>query len=81
MVSLESVLERDPEVIIAGSDATDAQELIAQWQRWAGISAVQGRHLHTIRRELLVRHTPRILDGAEQLCEILELVRKGQGKE
>lgn len=81
VVSLESVLKRDPEVIIAGSDAADAPALTAQWQRWAGISAVQGRHLHTIRRELLVRHTPRILDGAEQMCEILESVRKGQRKE
>lgn len=81
VVSLESVLERDPEVIIAGSDVADAPALTAQWQRWSGIRAVQGRHLYTIRRELLVRHTPRILDGAEQLCEILESVRESQGKE
>jgi hypothetical protein len=31
--------------------------------------------LYTVRRELLVRHSPRILDGAEQLCAILEKVR------
>jgi hypothetical protein len=28
-----------------------------------------------VQRELLVRHSPRILDGAEQVCGILEKVR------
>ena len=77
-VSLESVLQRDPEVIIAGSDAGDPPALMALWQRWPDISAVQGGHLHTIQRELLVRHTPRILDGAEQMCEILESARQAE---
>ena len=80
-VSLESVLQRNPQVIIAGSDMANTSALTAQWQHWTGLSAVQGSHLYTIRRELLVRHTPRILDGAEQMCEILESVRKIQGIE
>ena len=42
------------------------------------LSAVQNAHVYTVRRELLVRHTPRILDGAQQVCEILESVRGGQ---
>jgi iron complex transport system substrate-binding protein len=74
-VSVESVLARNPEVIIAGSDAAENPELAAYWQRWTGMSAVQKGHVYTVQRELLVRHTPRILDGAEQVCRILEAVR------
>jgi iron complex transport system substrate-binding protein len=74
-VSLESVLQRDPEVIVAGGEDGETQALAEQWQRWSGLGAVRGQHLYTIRRELLVRHTPRILDGAQRLCEILEAVR------
>jgi iron complex transport system substrate-binding protein len=77
-VSVESVLQRNPEVIIAGSDVAGNAELAAYWLRWTGMSAVQNGHLYTVRRELLVRHTPRILDGAEQVCELLESVRRGQ---
>ena len=80
-VSLESVLQRDPEVIVAGGEDGETQALAEQWQRWSGLGAVRGRHLYTIRRELLVRHTPRILDGAQRLCEILDAVRMTPGKE
>ena len=75
-VSVESVLQRDPQVIIAGGDAPDARSLADWWQRWNGISAVQGGHLYTIPQELLERHTPRILDGAGLMCERLESVRQ-----
>jgi iron complex transport system substrate-binding protein len=75
-VSVESVLQRDPQVIIAGGDAPDTRSLSDWWRRWRGISAVQGGHLYTIPEELLERHTPRILDGAGLLCERLESVRQ-----
>jgi iron complex transport system substrate-binding protein len=75
-VSVESLLQRDPQVIIAGGDAPDAQSLGDWWRRWKGISAVRGGHLYTIPQELLERHTPRILDGAGLMCEWLESVRQ-----
>jgi iron complex transport system substrate-binding protein len=75
-VSVESVLQRDPQVIIAGGDAPDARSLRDWWRRWNGISAVQGGHLYTIPEELLERHTLRILDGAGLLCDRLESVRQ-----
>ena len=75
-VSVESVLQRDPQVIIAGGDAKDARSLNDWWRRWNGISALQGGHLYTIPQELLERHTPRILDGAGLMCERLESVRQ-----
>jgi iron complex transport system substrate-binding protein len=45
------------------------------WRQWPVMQAVARGQLYTVRRELLVRHSPRILDGAEQLCGILEMVR------
>jgi iron complex transport system substrate-binding protein len=75
-VSVESVLQRDPQVIIAGGDVPDARSLSDWWRRWNGISAVQGGHLYTIPEELLERHTLRILDGAGLLCDRLESVRQ-----
>jgi iron complex transport system substrate-binding protein len=79
-VSVESVLQRDPQVIIAGGDAPDARSLNDWWRRWNDISAVQGGHLYTVPQQLLERHTPRILDGAALLCERLESVRQAMSE-
>ncbi|MEN8107720.1 MAG: cobalamin-binding protein [Pseudomonadota bacterium] len=75
-VGLEAVLQRDPQVIIAGSDSTDAADLMAYWQRWPEMAAVRQGYVYSIPRELLVRHTPRILAGAERLCGLLDSVRQ-----
>ena len=73
-ISMEAVVSVDPDVIIAnevaGSDSLDI------WHDWSGMQAVKHGHLYSIPAELLVRHTPRILEGAQRLCEILEEVRK-----
>lgn len=74
-VDIEAVLVANPEVIIAGDDDGSSVRPLTQWRRWMELSAVQHGHLYTIPRELLVRHSPRILEGAEQLCGILERVR------
>ena len=39
------------------------------------LAAARHDNLYAIRPELLQRHTPRLLDGAEELCRILEAVR------
>ncbi|MGB5716401.1 MAG: cobalamin-binding protein [Gammaproteobacteria bacterium] len=74
-VGIEAILAADPEVIVIAVDDLDSPQLAA-WQRWPSLSAVQNGHVYAIARERLVRHTPRILEGAEELCVILEGVRK-----
>lgn len=74
-VDVEAVLAANPEVIIAGDDSGSDLQPLAQWRRWPEIAAVQHDHLYTIPRELLVRHSPRILEGAELLCRMLDKVR------
>ena len=74
-VGIESVLQRDPQVIIAAADGPGSGDVLADWRRWPTLSAVRNDHLYTIPADLLVRHTPRILDGAEHVCGILDEVR------
>ena len=76
-IDVEAVLVADPEVIIIGADAGD-KRMLQQWRRWPELSAVRHQQLYSIQRELLVRQTPRILDGLEQLCKILEEARSGK---
>ena len=74
-IDIEAVLQADPDVIVIASDSDDTP-LLAAWQRWPQLSAVKQGHVYAVRREQLVRHSPRILDGAERLCELLDEARR-----
>ena len=73
-IDVEAVLLADPDVIVVATDDSDSP-LLAAWQRWPQLSAVKHGHVVAIPREQLVRHSPRILDGAERLCELLDVAR------
>jgi iron complex transport system substrate-binding protein len=74
-VDIEAVLAADPAVIVVAADKKDSP-LLAAWERWPSLSAVAQGHVYAVARERLVRHSPRILDGAEEFCVILEGVRE-----
>ena len=73
-VGIEAVLAADPDVIIIAAD--DASPMLSGWRQWPSLRAVNQGHIYAVGRDQLVRHSPRILDGAEQLCGILERVRR-----
>lgn len=76
VVSIEAVLAADPEVIVAsGMDAARPDWLDA-WRRWPLLTAVARNNLFSIPPDLMQRSTPRLLDGAEQLCRDLETARE-----
>ncbi len=78
-VNLESFLSKNPEVIL-GSDprgeSDDALESLKKyWGRWDTLTAVREKQLFTVPSDLISRPTPRLLDGAEIVCEQLQSVR------
>ena len=75
-IDVEAVLARDPEVLVVAGESTGKGGLLVPWRRWSQLRAVRDQHLYVLERDLLVRHTPRILEGAEQLCTILDKVRE-----
>ena len=72
-VAQEAVIEADPEAIISTSVLRDGLEL---WQKWPRMRAVKNGHLFAMDGNLINRHGPRITEGAEKLCDILESVRQ-----
>jgi iron complex transport system substrate-binding protein len=79
-INIEAVLAADPDVILVGGGAGEPVDSLATWKRWPELKAVRQQHLYAIPRELLVRQTPRLLDGAERLCRLLEGVRDERGQ-
>lgn len=75
-ISLESVLQKDPEVIVVGSSAVNHPGWKEDWYRWPNMRAVKNEHLFYIDPDLIQRQTPRILQGAVELCRQLAKVRE-----
>ncbi|MBV2234506.1 MAG: cobalamin-binding protein [Sterolibacterium sp.] len=74
-VSLEAVLAANPEVIIASGLDGQRPAWLDDWQRWATLTAVRRDNLFFIPPDLVQRATPRIAEGAAQLCQQLETAR------
>lgn len=74
-VDVEAVLAADPEAIVASGMGEARPEWLGDWRRWPQLRAVRHDNLFFIPPELIQRHTPRILDGAERLCAALEQAR------
>lgn len=74
-IGMESVLATNPQAIVASGMDASRPEWLDDWRRWKDIPAVRNGHLFHIPPDLIQRHSPRILDGAERLCDQLEAVR------
>lgn len=76
MLSIESVLAKDPQMIISGGSAKVRAQNFSMWQRWPQITAVHADNLFYIDADIMQRDTPRILNGAEILCQQADLARE-----
>lgn len=77
-VSLEAVLQADPESIVASGMAAQRPAWLDDWKRWPRLQAAKNDQLHFIPADFINRPTPRLLQGAEQLCKILDGARSAR---
>ncbi|OGI43955.1 MAG: cobalamin-binding protein [Candidatus Muproteobacteria bacterium RBG_16_65_31] len=75
-VDVEAVLAADPEAIVASGAGAARPEWFDAWRRWPQLRAVRRDNLFVVPPDVLQRHGPRILDGAEHLCADLETARR-----
>nr|WP_245549201.1 cobalamin-binding protein [Noviherbaspirillum massiliense] len=71
-VSLEGVLQANPETIFITDASDDAFE---EWRRFPKLTAAARGNLFRLDGNLMNRAGPRILDGAEALCKDLDVAR------
>ena len=76
LVSVEAVLERNPEVMLASTDAGDAA--FDEWDRWTDMAANRFRNRFLMPANDIGRPTPRLLDGAQAVCRALDEGRRNR---
>ena len=79
VVDTESVLARNPDVIIVAAIGTEGTRQARAWERFSDLNAARTRRIYMIEPDLLNRMTPRILQGVEQLCKTLDQARLRAG--
>jgi len=72
-VSVEAVIDRDPEVLLAASDSGELP--FADWQRWEGLAANRYGNHFVVGSAEIGRATPRLLLAAHQVCVALLTAR------
>ncbi|MFY9329600.1 MAG: cobalamin-binding protein [Georgfuchsia sp.] len=74
-VTVEAVLAANPEAIVASGMDEARPEWLDDWRRWPQLTAVARDNLYFIPPDIIQRHTPRLLDGAERLCQQIDTAR------
>lgn len=65
-VNIESVIKRNPDLIISGNENPDAWQI---WNQWPTIGAVKNNQFLLLDSDHIVRAGPRILLGVQQICQ------------
>lgn len=74
-ISIESVLLRNPDVIVASGMSRARPEWLDDWVNYPSLTAVKNKALFFVDPDHIQRPTARVLLGARELCEKLNTVR------
>ena len=75
IVEIESVVKRDPDVMLLSAPPITARDWRERWSQFTTIRAVQTRQLLTFSDPRLDRMGPTAIDAVEGLCEMLDKAR------
>ena len=75
VVSPESVVAADPQLILTGSE--ELPGVIELWSRWPQMRAVRYGGILGVDARLAARASPRLIQGTRQVCRALDQVRQG----
>ncbi|MGH8462350.1 MAG: cobalamin-binding protein [Stenotrophobium sp.] len=73
-VNKESVIAANPDVVIYGRQ-DDARAVREYWRAFGQATVEKNHDLYAVDDDLLARSTPRLLDGAAQVCAALDQAR------
>ena len=73
-VDVEAVVDRDPEVMLASTDAGD--DAFAEWERWPDMAANRFGNHYLLPADEIGRATTRVLIAGRAMCVALQQARK-----
>jgi iron complex transport system substrate-binding protein len=77
LVDTEAVIGRDPDIIIAAAPPGEGAAWLADWKRFATLTAVRSGRLVVFEDQALSRLGPSVIDATEGLCRAIARVARG----
>lgn len=75
VIPTEAVVSADPEAIGTAVIGGKARSGLDGWKKWPRLTATARDNFFYVPSDYISRHTPRILEGARQVCEALDTAR------
>jgi iron complex transport system substrate-binding protein len=75
VLSVESVLAARPQVLVTASGDGRPDDALAPWQAFKTFEPIARGQVIWLPADLISRATPRVLEGADQLCRVLDAIR------
>jgi iron complex transport system substrate-binding protein len=76
-VNIEDIMKRDADVILISSTVPNVSQVRAQWLMMKDLKAAQTSRVFVVDADLINRQAPRLVQGAEQVCRLIDQARSG----
>ncbi|HJW80623.1 MAG TPA: cobalamin-binding protein [Acidiferrobacterales bacterium] len=80
-VSVEAVLLQDPDAILFSDELGTAEGVRDWWRERVSLRAVRAGRVYSVPASLVLRQTPRVLQGAQRVCDALDAARVSLARE
>jgi iron complex transport system substrate-binding protein len=80
-ITRESVMARDPRIILASAPAESARSWLDEWRRYPSMAAVRDGRLIVYSDERIDRMGPSVIAATAHLCEVIDRARAKPGNE
>ena len=75
-ITVESVIARDPDLVLASGPPEVTAQWLAEWRRFSTLRAVRGGHLVAYADERMDRMGPSVIAATANLCELIDAARR-----
>ncbi len=77
VITVEAVVTRNPQVMLSGGHhgKRSFESWRSKWANWQSIDAIRHNQMYLVDQDIYTRSSPRAIQGAKDLCEVLEKAR------
>ncbi len=80
-VSVEAVMLQDPDAILFSDELGVVEGVHDWWRARVALRAVRAGRIYAVPADLVFRQTPRVLQGAQRVCDALDAARASLAQE
>lgn len=79
-VNLESVIQRDPQMILLGGERAFQESWYQDWLRYTELKAIKNQQIYKLDNDKYQRPTARLIEALPELCKTIDTARNHYSK-